>query len=166
MNDIIKIARMAATSVYKPSDLGYFEALDAAIEVVCECFNAGEKDLTVILRRCNTALQYEARALRRFRGFIGQDPGRRNEGWVRYFYGQAGHVHSFADDIDDRLAVLQVFWALSERDQEVLWMEACGEREDRPGWRMIVKNARDRAKRVWFDHETPCIPMRRVKEAA
>ena len=56
-----------------------------------------------------------------------------------------------------------MYRALSEHDREVLWLEALGEREDRPGWRMVVKHSRDRARELWFDHETP--PSARIRRA-
>lgn len=152
---VYRLAQQAAMTRYRPADFPHPDAFDVAVEVILEAFAEGIEDRVTILRRCNIRIQYEARQARMFGGRIAHEPGRYNPRFILYAHVTTGHVTSFADDLDERIAVLQVYFALSERDREVLWMEACGESEDRPGWRMVVRNTRARARRLWFDHETP-----------
>jgi hypothetical protein len=155
LSRIYKLAQQAAMSVYRPADIEHREAFDVAVEAILECFAEGTEDRVAILRRCNIRIQHAARQARKFAGRVAHEPGRTHPGYVCYAHIHSGFEAPFEDPLLERIAVMQVYFALGERDQEVLWLEACGEREDRPGWAQVVKNSRDRARELWFDHEQP-----------
>lgn len=161
MNDPVKIARMAATSYFKPSDIGYDEAMDICLPVVIEMLADG-CDLQAMLRACNLDLQAEARRKRKFYGRLAHDASRYHPGFARYWHGRPVHAASFADDLIEAVAIVQVFWALPAHYREVLLREAW-DYDRHLHYRSEVRRARQAAWALWYDHETP--PTARVRRA-
>lgn len=150
---IDRVARLAARSWYRPSDLSFDDALEVALHVIGECLALGVTGQAAILRRANVAIQSEARAQRMYHGFIAHEGGRRNAGWPAYWLGSRPGSRSFADDLTERIAITQVYWALPPRWQQVILREAW-DYDRHLHYRSEVQQARRAARRLYYDHES------------
>lgn len=149
-------ALLAARAHHSRGLVPFDDRYELAWEAAAVAFAGGERSQNALISAGLGGITAEVNALRKHHGL--PDAGTRTGAKFGIYWrgGERLQVSPFEDWIVERLAVCQVYWALSARDQEILLAEAwdLDHGYTVQSWRSVLMGARKRARRLWFNPES------------